>query len=187
MKTAFESKPGTVLKIDNGLFLVLKYEYHRGGRGSTTIKMRLKNLYEGNMVDRVFDGEDKLDDVILERSKFEFLYEANGSYSFMSQTTYEQIELTEDDIGDARFYLIEGNLVDVQQFEGKFIGIVLPTNVRLTIVECEPWVKGNTADGKITKEAKTNTGLTLKVPGFVESGEDIIVNTESGEYVERAK
>jgi elongation factor P len=78
-------------------------------------------------------------------------------------------------------------VVDVQQFEGKFIGISLPTNVRLTIQECEPGVKGNTADGKIMKDAVTHTGYTLKVPGFVEQGEDIIINTESGEYQERAK
>lgn len=187
MKTAFESKPGTVLKLEWSLFLVVKYEYHRWGRGSTNIKMRLKNLYEGNSIDRVFDGEDKMEDVVLDRSKFEFLYESNWSYAFMSQTTYEQIELSQDDIWDARYYLIEWNLVDVQQFEWRFIWIALPTNVRLTIVECEPGVKWNTADWKIIKEAKTNTWLVVKVPWFVESGEDIIVNTETWEYLERAK
>ncbi|MGE4444074.1 MAG: elongation factor P [Candidatus Altimarinota bacterium] len=187
MKTAFEAKPGTVLKIDAELFFVSKWEYHRAGRGATTIKMRLKNLFNGSMTDRTFNGEDKLDDVILERARFEYLYGAGGTYAFMNQDTYEQIELDDETIGDMKFFLIEGNTVDIQQFEGKFVGLVLPTNVRLTIVECEPGVKGNTADGKITKDAVTNTGLTLKVPGFINQGDDVIVNTESGEYQERAK
>lgn len=76
MKTAFQARPGTVVKIGNDLMLVVKYEIHRGGRGATNIKMRLKNLLAGNSVDRVFDGEDKLEDVLLDRSKFEFLYES---------------------------------------------------------------------------------------------------------------
>lgn len=187
MKTAFESKPGTVLKIDGDLMFVSKYEYHRAWRWATTIKMRLKNLITGATTDKVFNWEDKMDDVVLERSRFDYLYKAAGSYAFMSQTTYEQIELNEDDIGDMKYFLIEGMSVDVQQFEGKFIGIVLPTNVKLTIAECDPGVKGNTADGKITKDAVTNTGLTLKVPGFIEVGDEVIVNTESFEYMERAK
>ena len=187
MKTAFESKPGTVLKIDGELMFVTKYEYHRAGRGSTTIKMRLKNLMSGATTDRTFNGEDKMEDVSLDRSRFDYLYEAGGSYAFMSQTTYEQIELDEETIGDMKYFLIEGMNVDIQQYEGKFIGLVLPTNVRLTIVECDPGVKGNTADGRVTKDAVTNTGLTLKVPGFVDAGDDIIVNTETYEYMERAK
>lgn len=128
-----------------------------------------------------------MEDVTLDRSKFEFLYESAGAYAFMDNETYEQIELSEDNIGDNKFFLTEGLTVDMQQFEGKFIGFTLPTTVRLTVVECDPGVKGNTADGKVMKDAVTNTGYTLKVPGFVEQGEDIIINTESGEYQERAK
>lgn len=187
MKTAFDSKPGTVLKLDGELMFVSKYEYHRGWRWSTTIKMRLKNLLNWTMTDRVFNWEDKLDDVVLERARFEFLYAAWGVWAFMNQETYEQIELNEDDIWDMRYFLIEGNTVDIQQFEWKFIWVVLPTNVKLTVVECEPGVKWNTADWKITKDAVTNTGLTLKVPWFVEQWDEIIVNTSTYEYMERAK
>lgn len=187
MKTAFESKPGTVLKIDGELYFVSKWEYHRAGRGATTIKMRLKNLFNGSMTDRTFGWEDKMDDVILERARFEYLYGAGGTYAFMNQETYEQIELDEETIGDMKYFLIESDTVDIQQFEGKFVGLVLPTNVKLTIAECDPGVKGNTADGKVTKDAVTNTGLTIKVPGFVNQGDEVIVNTETGDYMERAK
>ncbi len=187
MKTAFDSKPGTVLKIDGELFFVSKYEYHRAGRGTTTIKMRLKNLLNWGSTDRTFNGEDKLDDVILDRSRFEYLYESAGIFAFMDQTTYEQIELDDETIGDMKYYLIEWNTVDIQQYEGKFIGLVLPTNVKLTIEQCDPWVKWNTADGKIIKDAVTNSGLNIKVPWFINEWDEIIVSTETGEYMERAK
>lgn len=187
MKTAFQSKLGTVLKIDGVLYIVTRYEYRRGGRGATTINLRLKNLMEGNSVDRQFDGEDKMEDITLDRSKFEFLYESAGTYYFMDNTSYEQIEIDAESIGDNKYFLTEGLIVDVQQFEGKFIGISLPASVRLTIESCDPGVKGNTADGRVTKDGTTQTGYTLKIPGFVDQGEDIIVNTETGEYQERAK
>ncbi len=132
-------------------------------------------------------SEIKVEDVLLERAKFEYLYESAGVYAFMNNTSYEQIELSEDDIGDAKYYLTEGLFVDLQQFEGKFIGISLPDSVRLTVVETTPGVKGNTADGKVVKDATLNTGLRVKVPGFIEQGEEIIVKTETGEYQERAK
>lgn len=187
MKTALQAKTGTVLKIDGELFLVIKHEMRRGGRGATNVQMRLKNLIQGNTQDRVMDSEEKLDDVILERSKAEYLYEAGDTFAFMNQDTYETVELNEDDIGDAKDYLKEGLIVDLQTFEGKFVGIVLPIRVALQITECEPTVAGNTADGKVEKWATLETGLQIKVPGFINQDDMIIVSTEDGSYLERAK
>lgn len=187
MKTALQAKVGTVLQLDGELFLVIKHEMRRGGRGATNVSMRLKNLIQGNTQDRVMDSEEKLDDVILERSKAEFLYQAGDTFSFMNQDTYETVDLLEEDIGDAKNYLKEGLIVDLQTFEGKFIGIVLPIRVELQIVECEPTVAGNTADGKVEKWAKLETGLEIKVPGFINQDDVIIVSTEDGKYLERAK
>lgn len=187
MKTALQAKTGTVLKIDGELFLVIKHEMRRGGRGATNVQMRLKNLIQGNTQDRVMDSEEKLDDIILERSKAEYLYEAGNTFAFMNQNTYETVELNEDDIGDAKNYLKEGLIVDLQTFEGKFVGIVLPLRVTLQITECEPTVAGNTADGKVEKWATLETGLQIKVPGFINQDDMIIVSTEDGSYLERAK
>ena len=187
MKTAFESKPWTVLKLDWDLMFVSKYEYHRGGRGATTIKMRLKNLMNWTMTDRVFNWEDKLDDVILDRSKFDYLYNSWDSYFFMSQTTFEQIELHEDDVWDLKYFLTEWIQVDLQQFEWKFVWLIVPSYVTLEVTECEPWVKWNTADWKIIKEATVSTGLILKVPGFIEQWDKIVINTDTFEYLERSK
>lgn len=187
MLTALKARPGTVVRINNELLLVVKHEMKRGGRGATNVAMRLKNLIVGNTSDRVLDSEEKLEDVILDRAKAEFLYESAGTFAFMNQDTYETVELSEDDIGDNKFYLKEGTIVDLQSFEGKFIGIVIPLRVTLLVVEAEPSVAGNTADGKIDKLVKLETGLELRVPGFVNQDESIVINTETGEYLERAK
>lgn len=187
MKTALQAKVGTVLKIDGDIFLVVKHEMRRGGRGATNVTMRLKNLIQNTTSDRVMDGEEKLDDVILERSKAEFLYQSGDEFAFMNQDTYETVELHADDIGDAANYLKEGLIVDLQTFEGKFVGIVLPIRVTLQVTECEPTVAGNTADGKVEKWATLETGLQVKVPGFVNQDDLIIVSTEDGSYLERAK
>lgn len=187
MKTALQARTGTVLRINGELLLVVKHEMRRGGRGATNVMMRLKNLIQGNTSDRVMDSEEKLEDVTLDRSKAEFLYQSGDTYSFMNQDTYETVDLHEDDVGDAALYLTEGLIVDLQTFEGKFIGIVLPLRVTLKVVEAEPSVAGNTADGKVDKVVKLETGLELRVPGFVNQDESIILNTETGEYLERAK
>ena len=187
MKTALQAKTGTVLKIDGDLFLVVRHEMRRGGRGATNVSMRLKNLSQGNIVDRVMDSEEKLDDVILDRAKAEFLYQSGDEFAFMNQDTYETVELHAEDIGDAANYLKEGLMVDLQTFEGKFVGIILPIRVELQITECEPTVAGNTADGKVEKWATVETGLQVKVPGFVNQEDVIVVSTEDGSYLERAK
>ncbi|MBC7498286.1 elongation factor P [Candidatus Gracilibacteria bacterium] len=187
MKTAMQARPGTVLRINGELLLVVKHEMKRGGRGATNVAMRLKNLIQGNNSDRVMDSEEKFEDVTLERAKAEFLYKSGDTFAFMNQDTYETVELHEDDVGDSSLYLKEGTIVDLQTFEGKFIGIMLPLRVTLLVTEAEPSVAGNTADGKIDKLVKLETGLELRVPGFVNQDESIVINTETGEYLERAK
>nr|MDD3720493.1 elongation factor P [Candidatus Gracilibacteria bacterium] len=182
MKTAMDAKPGTVLDIDGDLYFVNKWEFHRAGRGATTVKMRLKNISNGGSTDRVFSGEDKLNDVILERTTFEFLYNSSGMYVFMNGETYEQIELNEDDIGDMKYYLTEGNTIDIQQYEGKFVGIILPTYVKLKISEVDL-----TSSGTDMKDAVTTTGLQLSIPQDIEIGDEVVVNTSTGEFMEKVK
>lgn len=187
MITAMWLKGWVVVKIGSDLLLTLKKEIHRGGRWATNIKVRFKNVISWNTIDKIFDSEEKLEDIVLERSKFEFLYESAGEYYFMDQESYEQIEISEEDMWDALNFITPALIVDIQRYEWKLVWVILPASVKLLITECEPGVKWNTADGRITKEAILETGYTIKVPGFVESGEYVMINTESGEYQERAK
>lgn len=187
MKTALQARIGTVIKVDNDLFLVIRHEMRRGGRGATNVMMRLKNLIHWNIQNRVVDSEEKFEDIILDRSKAEFLYSSGDMYAFMNQDTFETVELLAEDIGDAAMYLTEWLIVDLQTYEEKFIGIILPLRVTLKVVEAEPTVAGNTADGKVDKLVKLETWLELRVPWFVQQDELIVLNTETGDYLERAK
>ncbi|MDD2907653.1 MAG: elongation factor P [Candidatus Gracilibacteria bacterium] len=182
MKTAFETRPGCVVEIDGDLYFVTKWESHRGGRGATTVKMRLKNIGNGSMTDKVYSSDDKLDDVILERTVFEYLYNSSGVYVFMNSENYEQVELSEDDVGDMKYFLSEGATIDIQQHNGNFVGIILATYMKLKVVEALPLVGSSE-----NKEVITNTGLKLEVPPFIEEGDEIVVNTSTFEFVDKVK
>lgn len=182
MKTAMDAKPGTVLDIDGDLYFVNKWEFHRAWRWATTVKMRLKNISNWWSTDRVFSWEDKLNDVILERTTFEFLYNSSWMYVFMNGETYEQIELNEDDIWDMKYYLTEWNTIDIQQHEWKFVWIILPTYVKLIIEEVDL-----TSSWNDMKDAVTNTWLHLSIPQGVEVWDEIVVNTSTGEFMEKVK
>ena len=112
-----QARPGTVIRLNGELLMVVKHEMKRGGRGATNVAMRLKNLIQGNTSDRVMDSEEKFEDVTLERAKAEFLYQSGDDFAFMNQDTYETVELHADDVGDAALYLTEGLIVDLQTFE----------------------------------------------------------------------
>ncbi|MDD3145427.1 MAG: hypothetical protein PHV23_04930 [Candidatus Gracilibacteria bacterium] len=182
MKTAFDTKPGSVVDVDGDLYFVSRWESHRGGRGATTVKMRLKNISSGSMTDKVFSSDDKLNDVILDRTVFEYLYNSAGVYVFMNSENYEQIELGEDDIGDMKYFLSEGSTIDIQQHNGNFVGIILDTYMKLKVVEALPLIGSSE-----NIEVITNTGLKLEVPPSIEEGDEIIVNTTTFEFVEKVK
>ncbi len=182
MKTALEAKPGTVIDMDGELYFVSKWESHRWWRWATTVKMRLKNIINWWMTDRVFSSDDKLNDVILERSVFEYLYNSSWSYVFMNGQTYEQIELGEEEVGDMKYFLAEGSTIDIQQHNWSFIWIILPTYIKLKVVETLPLVWSSSV-----KEVKTNTWLKLEVPPSIEEWDEIIINTWTFEFMEKVK
>ncbi len=182
MKTAFETRPGNVVDIDGDLYFVTKWESHRGGRWATTVKMRLKNISSWSMTDKVFSSDDKLNDVILERTVFEYLYNSAWVYVFMNGENYEQIELSEDDVGDMKYFLSEWATIDIQQHNWNFVWIILATYMKLKVVEALPlvWSSEN-------KEVITNTWLKLEVPPSIEEWDEIVVNTWTFEFVEKVK
>ncbi len=182
MKTAFDTKPGCVVDIDWDLYFVSRWESHRWGRWATTVKMRLKNISSGSMTDKVFSSDDKLNDVILDRTVFEYLYNSAGVYVFMNSENYEQIELGDDDIGDMKYFLSEGSTIDIQQHNWNFVWIILDTYMKLKVVEALPliWSSENI-------EVITNTWLKLEVPPSIEEWDEIIVNTTTFEFVEKVK
>jgi len=186
MKEVQDLRTGNTVKVGNDLFLVQRAIYNKGARGASSVKMKLKNLATNASSETVYRANDKFDDVVLERRPMQFLYENGGSYTFMDQENYEQIDLNKDDLGDALNYLKEQMSIMVVMYGLKAVGCEVPINVELKIVYTEPAVKGDTS-GKVLKTAKTETGFEVQVPLYCKEGEVIRVDTRTGEFVARVQ
>lgn len=186
MKEAQDLRSGNVVKIGNDLHLILNAAYNKGGRNAAVMKMKMKNLTTGSVSETVYKAADKFNHVTLDKKEMQFLYEQDGLYTFMDQETYDQIELTRDDLGDAINFLKEQMIIDVSLYEGRAVGIELPTSVEMEITFTEPGFKGDSS-GRVLKPAKVQSGYELQVPLFCEIGEIIRIDTRSGEYLERVR
>lgn len=185
MKNAQEISSGSILKINNEIFMIQKATFNKSGRNSAIMKFKMKNLITGQVKEETMKASDKVDDVRLDRKTMQFLYEADGGYNFMDQTTFEQIELTVDDLGDATNYIIEEMPIDVLMYDERPVGVELPKSVEREITYTEPGLRGDTT-GRAMKTATIETGYELLVPLFIKMGEKIKIDTRTGEYLERA-
>ena len=176
-------KKGFVIMHNNDAYQVFECAHHKQGRGGAVLKTKLKNIKTGAVIDHTFQGNDKIEKADLSRKKVQFLYTDEDAAYFMDEQ-YEQFSLDKDALQDALLYLKEGQKVDAQYLDNKPIAIQLPPKVILQVKEAPPAVKGDTANNP-AKTAILETGLSVQVPMFVNTGEIIRVNTETGEYVER--
>ena len=182
---ATQMRPGMVIKHNNDLHAVFSVEHRTPGNLRAFIQAKLRNLRTGAMFEHRFRSGDAIDKVTVDEVKMEYLYNDGDSYYFMNTENYEQTYLSREILGDSVDYLIPNLQIDVEFFDGKAVGIELPQTVDLTVVETEPGLKSATASS-VTKPAKTETGLIVQVPPFINEGEKIRVNTAEGTYQERA-
>ncbi len=185
MKEAQDLRAGNCVKVNNNLYIVLKALYNKGARGASSVKMKMKNLATGSASESVYRASDKFEDVILDRRQMQYLYGNDGFYTFMDQETFEQMDLTADDLGDALHYLKEQMVIDVIVYELKAVGIELPITVEAEITYTEPAVKGDTS-GKVLKNAKIDTGYEIQVPLYCSIGDKIKIDTRTDEFISRA-
>ena len=178
-------KNGMTLIIEGNIYQVVEFLHVKPGKGSAFMKTKLKNLRTGGTVERTFNTNVKFEKANITRSNVQYLYNSGNTYNFMNMETYEQIELTEDQVGDNKKFLLENLLVDIVMYEGELLGIILPDKIEFTVVETEPAVKGNTTNNAL-KDAYVETGLLVRVPLFIEQGEKILVTTADGKYSSRA-
>jgi elongation factor P len=164
---------------------VLEFEHIKMGRGSAQMRMKMRDVRRGDIVEKTFQAGEKWPRVRVERVPMQFSYADGNIMYFMNTETYDQVPLSENIVGDAKNYLPENGTCDVLFLGEEAIGIELPASVVMTIVKCEPGVKGDTATGA-TKPATLETGLVVNVPLFINEGEKIRVNTTTGAYQERA-
>jgi elongation factor P len=182
---ATQMRPGMIIKHNNDLHLVFTVEHRTPGNLRAFIQAKLRNIRTGAMFEHRFRSADPIDKITVDEIPMEYLYQDGETYCFMNTENYEQVHLNKDVLGDAVDYLTANLLIKVEFYDGKPVGIELPQTVELTVIETEPGLKSATASS-VTKPAKTETGLVVQVPPFINEGEKIRVDTAEGAYLSRA-
>lgn len=181
-----ELRIGMLIEYKGRLWNVMKTQHVKPGKGGAFVQTEMKDIVAGTKINERFRSEDTLEKVRLDESECQMLYQNGDTYTFMDMSTFEQFDLSKDDIGDSAVFLKENMIVNVSSYEGKIIGVVLPDTIIAEIVEAEPVVKGQTATGSY-KPAVLDNGVKIMVPPHIDVGMKVVVNTGTGEYVERAK
>ncbi|HIC94038.1 MAG TPA: elongation factor P [Anaerolineae bacterium] len=184
MISANDLRRGTVFEMDGELYRVVEYQHSFIGRGSATVRVKVRNLRTGALVERTFPPEERIKDVRLETREVQYLYRDGDLYYFMDTETYEQPALSAEALGEAVNYLTEGMVLELSTYEGKPVEVELPVTVDLKVVEAPPGFAGDTATSA-TKWVTLETGLKIQVPLFVKEGDVVRVDTRTGEYVTR--
>jgi elongation factor P len=179
-------RPGNVIEHEKSLWVAVKTQHVKPGKGGAFAQVELKNLIDGRKLNERFRSSDTVERVSLEQKDFQFLYEQGDALVFMDQNTYEQIELQKDWVGEDQVrFLQDGMTVSIEFHEERPIGIELPEHVVLEIVEADAVVKGQTASSSY-KPAKASNGMRILIPPYMAVGEKVLVSTETGEYMRRA-
>ena len=182
---ATEMKKGMVLKVDNNPCLVLDYQHVKLGKGGAVLQTKLKNIIDGTIINKRIRSEEALEQVFMEKQKYEYLYSSGNEYVFMHQENYEQITLDGELFADGVKYCKPNTEIELQFYDGKPLAVVLPNSVELKVADTPPKIKGATATNQY-KRATLETGLQINVPPFVKNGDILRVDTRTGKYIERA-
>jgi len=179
-------KKGTVIQIDSKPYRVVEYGQKVMGRGGSIVNVRLKNLLDGSVIPKTFKGQDKIEPAEVNTKSVQYLYTDGTTFFFMDPESFEQFELGADIVDTASNYLKEGDNLSLQFFDGRVINVELPKNLYLEVTYAEDVVKGDTANA-VMKDATLETGLKIRVPAFIKTGDIVSVDTATGEYRERKK
>ena len=186
MLAATQLRPGMVIKFNNELFSVFSMTHRTPGNLRGFVQVKMRNFRTGSMMEHRFSSEDKVEKAMLDEQEMEYLYDDGEYYYFMNTENYEQIGLSEEDLGDATHWLSPGLKIQVEFYEGAPIGVELPPSMELTVTSTEPTMKGATVSN-VNKPATLENGVTIQVPPFVNEGDRIRVSPSEGRYIERAK
>lgn len=188
MASPNEIKKGVVIRDPQGLWVVNEFQHVNPGKGASFVRTRMKNIQSGKVLEKTFKTSESVDLVGVDHRRMQFLYKDQSGYTFMDNENYEQATMPEEDVGDQGKYLREGLEVHITAYEGRPLAVELPRKMTFKVIEAPEVVAGNTASGgNLTKEVTLEGDLKIRAPMFIKSGEEVVVNTETGEYVERAK
>ena len=177
-------RPGMALELDDGLFSIVEYQHVKPGKGRAFVRMKLKKLDTGQVLDRTFRADEDVKQARIDRADFQYLYSDDLGFHFMSLDDYSQVVLAPEDVGDAAGYLVDGMTLTIPMHQATAIGVEMPAAVEMEVVYAEPAVKGDTRTAA-TKPVRLQTGIEVQVPLFVEQGDRIKVDTRTGEYLTR--
>jgi elongation factor P len=180
-----DMRPGQTLDLDGSLFTIVSYQHVKPGKGQAFVKTKLKNVRSGAVLDRTFRADEKVGLAVLDKREMQFLYADEAGLVFMDNESYEQIHVDPSLLGDARAFLRDGTTCLIPVYEGRPVGAELPVTMELEVTQTEPGLRGDRVSGAL-KPATVETGATVQVPLFVETGDHIKVDTRSGEYLSRA-
>jgi elongation factor P len=186
MATSADIKKDVVLNYNNQLYVVTDFTFVNPGKGSAFYRTKMKSIESGKVIEITFKSGETVDIADVEKRKMQYLFKDAEGYHFMDPASYEQVSVSEEMVGDKGIYLKDGIDALVVLHNEAAITIEVPRKVTLKVVQAEPAVKGDTASGNVTKEVVMENGLRVRAPMFIKEGELLIINTDTGEYVERA-
>lgn len=177
-------KTGLTIEIDGDVYQVIEFQHVKPGKGAAFVRSKIRNMRTGAVVEKTFNAGEKLPRARIERREMQYLYNDGKNYNFMDMESYDQIQLTDEALGDAVKYLKENMNIQVLMFQGKHIGVEIPNFVDLEVVETAPGIKGDTASGG-SKPAILETGAQVQVPFFINVGDVLQIDTRTGNYIKR--
>lgn len=178
-------KTGLTVEVDGDIYTVLEFQHVKPGKGAAFVRSKLKNLRNGNTVEKTFRAGETIGRAMIENRDVQYLYASGQEHTFMDNETYDQFTLSSDQLEWELNFLKENMNVKIASYQGEIIGINLPNSVELKVIETEPGIKGNTATGA-TKNAKVETGLNVQVPLFINEDDVLLIDTREGKYISRA-
>ncbi|MBR1453535.1 MAG: elongation factor P [Lachnospiraceae bacterium] len=184
MISAGEFKNGLTLEIEGQVCQIMEFQHVKPGKGAAFVRTKLRDIINGGVIEKTFRPTEKFNQAVIDRVDMQYLYN-DGMYNFMNNTTFEQIALSPEQVGDTMKFVKENEICKVMFYNGKVFSVEPPLKVTLEVTDTEPGIKGDTQTGAM-KPATVETGASVMVPLFIDKGEKIIVSTETGKYESRA-
>lgn len=185
MISSNDFRTGLTIEVDGEVYTIIEFQHVKPGKGSAFVRTKLKNVKTGGIIEKKFNAGEKVPRAHVDRREMQYLYRDGDHFVFMDTESYEQMSLTEEQIGDGVKWLKENMTLAVLLFNGMVIGVELPNTVELVVVKTDPGIRGDTATGG-SKPATLETGAVVQVPFFVNEGDVLIIDTRTGTYVQRA-
>ena len=186
MVVAGDFRNGVTFDMDGEVFQIIEFQHVKPGKGAAFVRTKIRNVISGGVTERTFNPSDKFQDAYIERKEMQYMYTDGELYYFMDMESFEQIPLDKNKLSDNFQFVKENELVKVISYKGNVFGVEPPTFVELKVTHSEPAIKGDTVNNSL-KPATLETGVTVKVPMFIEEGDLLRIDTRTGEYMERVK